>query len=158
MDRGVGFCMHETMRGTHRLRRAIGDLPAGSEQPFEFEVSWGHACLTCFLNPLSKEFGLAELEGTVDAGGLCQRAPLRGTLAFRYIPEGKVWYRFEFGSDRRFRFEGAKRDIRPWNLHRTHTLLEGEVREVETRELVSEAVLRFDLHELPSLLGSFRLL
>jgi hypothetical protein len=99
---------------------------------------------------------VAELTGLVSAGGLCQGASLQGTLEFRYL-EGKILYRFEFGEgEPRLRFEGQKRDIRPWNLHRSHTVCYGEVRQVGSGELISEVVLRFDLRELPALLTSFR--
>ena len=46
------------------------------------------------------------------------------------------------------RFVGEKREIRPWNLHRTHTTCYAEVRELASDALISRAVVRFALREL----------
>ncbi|MCC6748666.1 MAG: hypothetical protein IT371_13480 [Deltaproteobacteria bacterium] len=167
--RRLGFHVSERMTGTHRTLRELEPLEpvspslgrpirVGSELPFSFEVRWGHPDLVHYLNPLKGDFTKALLEGTVTAGGLCTAAPLRGTLDFRYVSEALIRYAFEFEAHgRRFRYVGEKRDLRPWNLHRTHTTCHGTIADVATGQVISDSVVYFDLKELPSLVGSFRL-
>jgi len=159
-ERGVGFQMEERMAGTHRYRRdhPAGGVRAGEEHPIELRARWGHPRLAGFLSPRSGEFLTAELEGALDAGGLCRGAAVAGTLELRYFTDASIRYRFEFlgGDGLSYRFSGEKRGIRPWNLHRTHTICRGTIESAD-REILSEVTLHFDLGELPAFLRSFRL-
>lgn len=159
-ERSIGFRMEERMEGTHRYRRAFPEsgVQAGEEHPLELRARWGHPRLRGFLSPGSDDFLTAELEGTVSAGGLCQDAPIRGALELRYFIDATIRYRFEFqGTGGGFSFLGEKRELRPWNLHRTHTVCYGTIRRLGDGETLSEATLRFDLAQLPAFLASFRL-
>ena len=159
--RSLGFTMEERMSGTHRFRRDFpaGGVTAGEERPLELRARWGHPRLLGFLSPGSEEFLTAELAGTLEAGGLCRAAPIRGTLELRYFVDATIRYRFELRGDDgvAYRFLGEKREIRPWNLHRTHTICRGTIERAEDGETLSDVTVRFDLAELPSFLSSFRL-
>lgn len=163
IPRRLGFRMDETMRGTHRLVKDYQPeggalIPAGSEMPFEFSCSWGHPNLVDYFNPLGNDFCSALLTGTVTIGGVCDRAPMRGSLEFRYLTESLIRYAFEFEvAERRYSFVGEKRDIRPWNLHRTHTTCFGTVTDIEDGTKLCDAVVHFDLKELPTFVSSLRL-
>jgi len=154
----VGFRLRETMKGTHTFLRDFppGKVSAGTELPFAFDVSWGHDRLTSYLRP-GGEFMRATMKGTVTAGGLCLEAPLSGTLELRYLQDATIRYVFEFEAHGQvMTYQGEKRDIRPWNLHRTHTTCYGRVTQRDVGPL-SESVVHFDLGRLPGLLASFRL-
>jgi len=159
-ERRMGFLIDETMKGTHRY---LQDFPAGSvskgtELPLSFEATWGHPRLERFFNPLSGDFLFSVLEGTVTAGGLTGEAPIKGTLELRYFRDATIRYTFDFDAqDRSFRYVGVKRDIRPWNLHRTHTTCYGTITDQATGEVLSESVVYFDLGRLFSLVSSLRL-
>jgi hypothetical protein len=158
----LGFTIEERMSGSHRYRRDFpaGGVAAGEERPLELRARWGHPRLLGFLSPASGEFLTAELEGTLDAGGLCHAAPIQGTLELRYFVDASIRYRFELsGIDgARYRFVGEKREIRPWNLHRTHTLCRGTIARADAdAEILSDVSVRFDLGQLPAFLKSFRL-
>jgi hypothetical protein len=159
--RSVGFQMEERMAGTHRYRRAFppGGVEAGEERPIELRARWGHPRLREFLFPGSGEFLTAALEGTLTAGGLCQEAEVRGTLELRYFVDATIRYRFEFqgAGGGSFRFVGEKRELRPWNLHRTHTICHGTIQHQGDGETLSDVTVRFDLAQLPAFLASFRL-
>jgi hypothetical protein len=115
----------------------------------------------------------ADLEGEISAGGLCEAAPVKGELELRYFKDSTVRYRFEFAAaGRRWRYEGEKSDIRPWNLQRTHTTCRGRIVEIGAAPLecarssrdqqvdgapLSESVVYFDLAQLPRFLASLRL-
>ena len=157
----VGFHIDEQMAGTHTLVRALpGDLPRaeGEELPFAFRVRWGHPRISSFFNPISGDFLSARLEGEVDAGGLCQGAPCLGTIDLAYFSSQEIHYMFDFDAGgRRLRFQGEKRDIRPWNLPWSHTTCYGEVFEVTTGEAISTVLVRFSLATLIPFFRSFRL-
>ncbi len=158
----LGFTMEERMAGTHRYRRdhAAGGVVAGEERPLELRARWGHASLRGFLSPGSGEFLSAWLEGTLAAGGLCEGAEVRGTLELRYFVDATLRYRFEFRGDdgASYRFLGEKSGLRPWNLHRTHTVCRGTIARADAEaEVLSDVTVRFDLAQLPAFLGSFRL-
>lgn len=158
----LGFRIEERMSGSHRYRRDFpaGGVAAGEERPLELHARWGHPRLLGFLSPASGEFLTARLEGSLDAGGLCQAAPISGTLELRYFVDATIRYRFELdGADgARYRFLGEKSEIRPWNLHRTHTLCRGTIARADAdAEVLSDVSVRFDLGQLPAFLTSFRL-
>jgi len=161
-DGRVGFCVQEKMKGTHRFLRDFppGKVGAGTELPFVFEASWGHPRLNQYLRPGGTDFLRASMEGTVTAGGLCLDAPLRGALELRYFSDATVRYEFEFEAHSRLmRYVGQKREIRPWNLHRSHTTCYGSVTEQQSDAAgpLSDSVVYFDLGLLPRFLTSFRL-
>jgi hypothetical protein len=159
-QRRVGFRIEEKMDGTHRFLRDFppGKVDAGSELPFAFNVTWGHQDLPRYLLPGGDDFLSAEMEGYVTAGGLCLDAPLKGTLELRYFKDASVHYEFEFEAHGRpMRYVGQKRDIRPWNLHRSHTTCYGTVTDVATGDPLSDSVVRFELGMLPTFLASLRL-
>ncbi len=155
----LGFLIDEQMSGQHRFTRDFPPAGAalGQEAPLSFAVTWGHPRLERFLNPLGGDFLFAVMRGTVDAGGLAARAPLKGALELRYFQDATVRYTFEFDAlGRPFRYVGEKRGIRPWNLHRTHTECYGTLTDLTTAEVISESLVRFDLKRLPCFLASLR--
>jgi hypothetical protein len=157
---GVGFSIEEQLRGTHRFTRdlVVTHTTAGAERPLSFTARWGHHRAKDYLAPTSSEFLCAELEGEITAGGLCERAPIVGTLELRYLKDATVRYRFEFAAqDRLWRYAGEKRGIRPWNLHRSHTTCYGRITEAGSGEVLSESVVYFELSQLPRFLSSLRL-
>jgi hypothetical protein len=128
------------------------------EYPMEFRVTWGHPRMERFLNPLGGEFMVADLAGVVDVGGLCTAAACQGRLELRYLQEAKLRYVFDFEHDgKRYHFVGEKRNLRPWNLHRTHTTCYGELRDADSGILLSESVTYFRLRTAPAFMASFRL-
>jgi len=159
-ERRVGFRVDETMRGTHRFLVGFepGGVVAGTELPLAFCATWGHPHLERFANPLGQDFLFSVMEGTVSAGGVCEEAPLKGTLELRYFKDSTIRYTFEFEAHgRRLRYVGEKRGIRPWNLHRTHTTCYGTISDLSTGIALSDSVVHFDLGLLPSLAASLRL-
>lgn len=158
-ERRVGFRIDETMRGTHRFVRDFpaGKVGAGTELPLAFRATWGHPRVWEYFNPAGEAFLRSPLEGRITAGGLCLEAPLAGTLELRYLQDATVRYRFEFEArGQLWRYQGEKRDIRPWNLHRTHTTCYGTISEAQTGEPLSDSVTYFDLKQLPRFLLSLR--
>lgn len=149
----MGFRIRETMSGTHQFQDGAG--PDG-EFPFVFRLRWGPDCLGDWLNPLGERFLWQEVEGTVLVGGLCDWTPCRGTLSLEY-GKARVRYCFDFEVNGRLhRFDGEKKNIRPWNLAWTHTTCYGRLADVESDREVSSSVTRFRLRDLPSFLGSLR--
>lgn len=158
-ERRIGFKIDEQMKGTHRYLRdfAPGKVAAGQELPLSFEATWGNPRLERFLNPWSEDFCFNVMEGRVSAGGLGLDLPMKGSLELRYHRDASIRYHFEFEAHgRRMRYEGAKTEIRPWNLHRTHTICRGTIEELDGGGVLSDSVVRFDLRALPDLLLSLR--
>ncbi len=149
----VGFRMNEVMLGPHRFAGHDRDLS------LLFHLTWGHRDLSEYGNPFSGEFLRASAEGIITVGGLVHKAECRGSLALRYFRDGRVCYELDFADEegRAYRYTGEKRDIRPWNLHRSHTTCYGEIVECGTGRVVSTSVVHFPLHELAAFLKSFRL-
>ena len=152
----LGFRMDELMAGTHRFTDGAG--PEG-EHPFSFTISWGPDGLVDYFNPLSDGFMVNRALGTISIGGFCEDAPCNGSLALRYFQEGKIRYTLDFqGPDgTAYQYVGEKRDIRPWNLHRTHTTCYGTVTERDTGRVISESVVYFDFGQMLPFMRSFRL-
>ncbi|MBI5528860.1 MAG: hypothetical protein HY897_21230 [Deltaproteobacteria bacterium] len=154
MEKRVGFKADEVMSGTHRFVGGAG--PVG-ELPFEFKVTWGPRRLGKFLNPLDADFMLSDLAGTVTVGGLCDDASCEGRLEFRYVEEAKIRYIFDFDAGgKRYHYVGEKRDLRPWNLHKTHTTCYGTLTEADTGKVVSESTTYFRLSTAIPFMLSFR--
>jgi len=152
----LGFLMNEVMTGTHQFVDGAG--PAG-DLFMEFKVTWGNKHVSKFFNPLGKEFFRNTMSGKVTIEGLVQDAELEGKLELLYFTEAKLKYSFNFrGPDgREYTYKGEKRDLRPWNLHRTHMTLYGTVTETDTGRLISNSILYFKLKTMPTFLASFRL-
>lgn len=155
-ERRVGFLVDEVMNGTHHFEEGAGP---GGELLMEFRVTWGNKHLGRFLNPFGDEFFINSLKGKVTVGGLVEDADCEGRLELKYIPDAKIRYIFDFRGPRmkRYHFVGEKRDIRPWNLHRTHTTLYGTLAEVKTGRVISKSILYFRLNTMPVFLKSMRL-
>lgn len=155
-ERRVGFAMDEVMQGTHHF---VNDAGPPGEHPLIFRVTWGARHLGPWLNPFGSNFMQNFLEGTVTAGGLVEDAPCSGTLHLLYFTESKIRYTFDFksGDGRPLRYVGEKVDIRPWNLHRTHTTCYGTITDLEADRAVSKSIVYFDLKSMPSFAASFRL-
>ena len=154
-ERRTGFLVDEEMSGSHHF---TDERSEQGEQPFVFRVTWGCRHLSKFVNPMDPEFLTAFLNGTVTVGGLCTDAPCEGSLELRYFSEAKIRYTFDLEVEgHRYRFVGEKRDIRPWNLHRTHTTCYGTLTDLETGEVVSESVTHFRISTAPVFMASFRL-
>ena len=154
-ERRVGFRVDETMTGWHEFEPGKGDV---GRQPMEFRVTWGPQHLASFLNPLGPGFMTNDMAGHVDIGGLCEAAPVEGTLELRYFTEAKLRYAFTFSVDGTdYEYVGEKIDLRPWNLHRTHTTCYGKLRERASGELVSRSITYFRLRTAPAFLASVRL-
>ena len=151
----VGFRIDELMSGHHMLG------VDGKERPMSFNITWGPDDILKWLNPFSDSFLTQELSGTVTIGGLCTDVPCSGTLELLYFTKQKIRYTFTFNTlsvDRnsvsRFRFVGEKINLRPWNLHRTHTTCYGEL--WLNNRSISKSVTYFKLNTLLKFLSSFR--
>jgi hypothetical protein len=154
-ERRVGFRMNEVMSGDHEFEPGWG--PDG-RFPFEFRVAWGPKNLGAWLNPWSEQFLTHPLEGTVTVGGLCKKAPCKGTMELRYFRDYKIRYTFDFTVDgTRYHYVGDKVNIKPWNLPVSHTTCFGVLTEAETGRLISRSVTHFRMRTTPAFLLSFRL-
>lgn len=156
LERRVGFMVDEVMSGTHHF---VGDAGPPGEHPMVFNVTWGNRRIDRFFNPLGSDFMCNFLEGTVTVGGLVKDAACSGKLDLRYFSEAKIRYTFTFEDDRgrSYHYVGKKINIRPWNLHRTHTTCYGTVTDMESGNVISRSVLYFRLITVPGFLLSFRL-
>jgi hypothetical protein len=153
--RGVGFAIDETMAGYHEFEPGFG--PDG-RYPMAFSARWGPRDLAAFLDPLGEAFQRAPLSGTVTVGGLCEAAPVTGTLAFSYVRGRSIRYTFDFDVDgTAYTYVGEKVNIRPWNLLTSHTTCFGTVTEAATGRLVSRSVTHFAFRTGPRFLASLRL-
>lgn len=151
----VGFAADEVMTGTHQFLAGAG--PEG-EFTLEFRVTWGARHLGRWLNPFGGEFMTNFLHGRVSVGGLVEGASCQGVLELRYLTEASIRYRFEFSAGgARYRYLGEKVNIRPWNLHRSHTTCYGTITNLDTGRDISRSIVYFKLSSLPRFLASFRL-
>ncbi len=152
----LGFHLTETMSGTHEFVNNAG--PEG-EHRMKFVVTWGTKHLSNWLNPLSSGFMSNYLEGRIWVGGLVQDAPCHGTLDLRYFKDATLCYTIFFKGDdgTPYRYVGEKVNLRPWNLHRTHTTCYGTITDLDSNKEISRSILYFRLDTAPSFLASFRL-
>ena len=154
-EKRLGFKIDEVMSGEHEF---VGDAGPPGKLPMEFCVTWGPEHLSNWANPIGENFMSQPLKGEVRIGGLCKSAPCQGTLELRYFSEAKIRYNFDFTVGiKKYHFVGEKTDIRPWNLHKTHTTCYGTLTEVGTGEVISKSITYFRFSTLPSFLASFRL-
>lgn len=149
-----GFKMDEVMTGQHWFEP--GEGPAGPHF-MEFSGKWGPDDVRDWANPSSDQFMNQVLEGKATVGGLCDDAPMIGTLKLDYFGEHKLRYTFNFeAGGTEYKYVGEKVNIRPWNLPVSHTTCFGRLTEAKTSKLVSTSVTFFKLHTSPKFLGSFR--
>lgn len=151
----IGFNIRETMSGTHEF---TDQADKDGTYPIRFTVEWGPNSLIEWMDPFSDQFLCHPMSGRVTVGNLCHSSPLDGYMKLRYCSEGKIHYAFHFeAGDKKLRFKGEKCNLRPWNLHRTHTTLHGKIYEVDTETLISKSILYFYWIRLPSMIRSFNL-
>ncbi len=152
----LGFMMDEVMSGSHHFVDGAG--PSG-EFPMEFRVTWGTRHMVPYLNPFGHNFMSNFLEGTVTVGGLVENAACRGTLDLKYFSEAKIRYSFNFKgpSGEPLHYVGEKVNIRPWNLHRTHTTCYGTITDLKTGKDISRSILYFRFGTIPAFIASMRL-
>jgi hypothetical protein len=155
-QRRIGFRIAETMRGSHHFVAGAG--PEG-EHPLDLELDWGCQRLSEWLNPLGARFLSNVAEGRIRVGGLVDAAPCRGRLDLRYFKDASIRYdlRFKGAHGRAYRYLGEKVNLRPWNLHRTHTTCYGTIVDLNADRDVSKSIVYFSLGSLPAMLASFRL-
>lgn len=132
----VGFEFRETMSGSyHRL-----DDP-GVEHPMSFTIRADIPALVRFaIDPT------AQIQGEVDAEGLADHKPLRGTMEINPFLKRKVVYDFHFpdNAGAECRFHGEK-EVEPLRLAESMTTLPGSIF-VGERE-IARAVLRFAVRQ-----------
>ena len=153
----INFTFDEKMTGWHRLL----DGRRGSDQAFmEFHVRWGGP-IKALLGVLTGS-AVLPLRGFMIADGItAPRSQCHGTLELAYR-EGRITYTIHFhgyvnGHGRQpLTFTGSKTNIRPWNLHKTHTTCRGKIR-MRDGTVVSESTTYFRLRTMPAFLASFRL-
>jgi len=151
----IGFKMDEIMTGTHRF---VGNADPEGEHPLHFSLTWGNKNIFNFLNPFSKEYSLSEARGFITVGGLVDKADCTGTLHLQYFTERKIRYEFTFKDDqgKSYHYLGEKRNIWPWNLHKTHVTCYGTITEVGSDKVISESVVYFPFREMVPFLLSFK--
>jgi hypothetical protein len=142
----LGFELTQTMSGTYHTL-----AEPGVERPMSITVrARVHDLRKFVLDPT------AEIEGEVDAEGLADHRPLRGTLEINPILRGKLIYDFAFpdNAERQCRFHGEQ-DLEALRLVQTMTTLAGGI--FVSEEEHARAVLRFQVRkDLVKLLKSFR--
>ena len=151
----LGFQMDEVMSGTHTMVEQDGTIRAGL--PFRFEITWGPNDIREWMNPFGKSFLSQPLYGRITVGGLCENVYCMGNLYLEYW-KGRIRYEIFFRHDgHNYKYEGHKTDIRPWNLHRTHTTCHGLLINLTTSHTISKSIVYFRLSTMPKFLMSFRL-
>lgn len=144
-----GFEFRETMAGSYHL---VGE--PDRERPFSFTIRARSPRLSAFARR-----PVVEIEGEVDAEGLADHRPLRGTLDMDLARTRRLRYRFEFDATdgRPCVFEGEK-VLRLGDLVTSMTVLPGQIRALAAPVTpIAEALLRFDLKsDLLGFLRSFR--
>ncbi|ABW66802.1 hypothetical protein [Desulfosudis oleivorans] len=150
----IGFKLNELMTGTHRL----SDDPEGGERPLTFALTWGNSSLLQWANPFSDRFLWNEARGWITVDGLVEKADCKGSLHLLYFSGRKIRYDLVFNDEqgRAYRYVGEKRNIWPWNLHRTHVTCYGTVTELETGKVISESIVYFPWRQGLTFLFSFR--
>ena len=144
------------MTGTHHFISQTGPTET---YPLLYSLTWGNRSIINFLNPFSKQFLFAEARGFITVGGLVEKANCSGSLHLLYFTERKIRYEFTFDDDngRPYKYVGEKRNIWPWNLHKTHVTCYGTVTDLETDKIISESVVYFPYREALPFILSFRI-
>lgn len=144
----LAFEFRETMAGSYHPT----DRP-GEERPLVFSIRARSRGLLRFLRKPE-----VEIEGAIEAQGLADHRPLRGTLGMDVLRTRTLPYAFHFtGNDGApYVFEG-KKTITARELAESMTVLPGVIKDGRGVE-VARALLRFDLRsDLFKFLRSFRL-
>jgi len=140
------FAFRETMSGSyHRVEKPH------VERPMSFSIRARSASILRFLRRPE-----VEIEGAIDAPGLAEHRPLRGTLGMDLLRTGTLPYAFRFtgDDDKPYVFEG-KKTYSARELLESMTVLPGVIRD-EDGKIVAEALLRFDVRsDLFKFLKSF---
>ena len=152
----IGFKLDESMAGYHTAPWA-GD--GKFKKPMRFTVTWGNKNIFRFLNPFSKEFLLNEARGTITVDGLVSKADCSGSLHLLYFKQKKIRYLLNFEDDNgnRYRYEGEKTNIRPWNIYKTHFICDGVVKDLESNTIISRSTVKFPYSQILTLILSFRI-
>ncbi len=155
-QRRLGFRMDEVMTGSHHFVAGAG--PDG-EHPMGYRITWGTRHLLDYLNPFGSGFMSNFLQGTISVGGLVEDAPCSGTLDLRYFQEAMIRYTIDFKGtdDHPYRYVGEKVDLRPWNLHKTHTTCYGTITDLVSGQDISKSIVYFKLDTIPAFMASIRL-
>ncbi|MFZ5564496.1 MAG: hypothetical protein ACOZBW_10625 [Thermodesulfobacteriota bacterium] len=150
----IGFTLNELMTGTHRFTDGRG----AEERPLTFALTWGNSSLSQWASPFSDQFLWNEARGWITVDGLVEKADCKGSLHLLYFSERKIRYELFFNDEqgRSYRYLGEKRNLWPWNLHRTHVTCYGTVTELETGKVISESVVYFPYRETLAFICSFR--
>ena len=145
--------MSETLTGTHKF------LGNKEEKFIEFNITWGPDNIWEWLNPFSENFMTQKLEGTIFAEGIGGPVNCEGILSLKYH-KGYIEYEIYFEHNcRKYIYKGRKKNLRPWNLHITHTTCYGEIWRVfggEWKDLLSQSIMHFKLEAISSFVRSFR--
>jgi hypothetical protein len=141
----AGFEFKETMSGTWRPEAG------GPERNIEFTIVARAGRLLRHLFDRK-----AEMEGRLKMSGFAEDVPLTGELTIDPVLGKKIRYEFDFVADdgKRYRFAGQK-DVQFLDVVRTMTTLPGEILSGDG-QVVARADLKFDTHDLPRFLASFR--
>jgi hypothetical protein len=141
----AGFEFKETMSGTWRTPSG------GNERSIEFTITARAGRLLRHLFDRK-----AEMDGRLRMSGFAEDVPLSGELTIDPLLGKKIRYEFDFVADdgKRYHFAGQK-DVEFLNVVRTMTTLPGDITGSDG-SVVAHADLRFDTHDLPSFLASFR--
>lgn len=155
----LGFKLDELMTGTHHFTgNFTGKGEKNGERPLLFNITWGNGNLFQFLNPFSRQFFFNEARGVITVDGLVNKADCTGTLHLLYFTQRKIRYELDFKDDdgRPYRYVGEKRNLWPWNLHKTHVTCYGTVTDLTSGSVISESVVYFPYRETPAFILSFR--
>lgn len=148
MVKQAHFC--ESMAGTWRRSAGAGSGDSGGRIGFEITVDT--------INGIDL-FGsvVGEINGTFSADGLATSVPTTGTIEISPVENRQVRYKLDFVGDdaKQYRFDGWK-SIRWTRPLSTWTTLPGSIYD-EAGEIIGTATLRFDMRNLPAMLGSMRL-
>ena len=141
----AGFEFKETMSGTWRPEAG------GPERNIEFTITAHAGRLLRHLFDRK-----ADMEGRLKMSGFAEDVPLTGELTIDPLLGKKIRYEFDFVADdgKRYRFAGQK-DVQFLDVVRTMTTLPGEILAGDG-QVVGRCELKFDTHDLPRFLASFR--
>lgn len=151
----LGYKFDEFMVGTHSF---IERNDINKALPLYFSLTWGNKNLFRALNPFSGEFLSHDVKGFITVGDLVDKVDCEGSLDLLYFSEGKIRYELFFKDDngKSYKYEGEKRNIRPWNLHETHVTCYGTIVNLDDDEMISKSVVYFPFRELLGFVFSFR--
>ena len=141
----AGFEFKETMSGTWRAPSG------GPDRNIEFTITARAAHVLKHLFDRK-----ADMDGRLRMDGFAADVPISGELVIDPLLGKKIRYEFDFVADdgKRYRFAGQK-DVQFLDVVRTMTTLPGEIL-ASDGAVVGRCDLKFDTHDLPRFLASFR--